>query len=294
MKIWINEQKAFEKINNKQAVLFDVRSVMDNKEATLNNFKEIIEESIPLLDFKYLYGSIQSNHTKPVVLGRHPLPDLNQLFAKLKYHTTDSQGSEKEIIIVDHQNGFNATRLLFLCKLLGLNSQIIDGGYENLTLFKKIPYKFEDNDALISLKNEDINNNFNHNFNHDYIAFCDDINSLIENKTENKILIDARAYKRYIGEVEPIDTIKGHIPTAINIPYYTLFNNGYIKDKTALQNIFKDVLSKESIVYCGSGMSATPLFCALLSLDEKVKVYAGSYSEWIEKNNTVELGEINE
>ena len=59
-------------------------------------------------------------------------------------------------------------------------------------------------------------------------------------------------------------------------------------------NIFKNVLTKECIVYCGSGMSATPLFCALLSLDEKVKVYAGSYSEWIEKNNNVEIGDFNE
>ena len=290
MKIWISEKEAYEKIRNQNAVLFDVRSVMDNKEATLNGFNEIIQDSVPILDYKYLYGRIHSKHTVPEVSGRHPLPDLNQLFAKLKYHSTDSQGSEKEIIIVDHQNGFNATRLVFLCKLLDLNSQIIDGGYEKLTLFNKLPYKFEGDDSSISFNNHDKN----HNFNHDYIAFCDDINLLIENKTENKILIDARAYKRYIGEVEPIDAIKGHIPTAINIPYDTLFNNGYIKDRTTLQNIFKDVLSKESIVYCGSGMSATPLFCALLSLGEKVKVYAGSYSEWIEKNNHVEVGEINE
>ncbi|RXK19247.1 sulfurtransferase [Macrococcus sp. DPC7161] len=290
MKIWIGEEEAFESIKNQQAILFDVRSVMDNKEATLNGFKEIIQDSVPILDYKYLYGTIHSNHTNPVVSGRHPLPDLNQLYAKLIHHTMNSHGETKDIIIIDHQNGFNASRLVFLCKLLNLNSQIIDGGYENITLFNKVPYELDDKETF---KIKDLDDK-NKNFNQKYIAFFDEIKSIIENKKDNKILIDARAYQRYIGEIEPIDSIKGHIPTAINIPYNTLFINGYIKDKTSLRNIFKNVLTKECIVYCGSGMSATPLFCALLSLDEKVKVYAGSYSEWIEKNNNVEVGDFNE
>ena len=45
--------------------------------------------------------------------------------------------------------------------------------------------------------------------------------SEVEKATENENIniVDIRGEKRYSGEIEPIDPIAGHIPTAINIPF---------------------------------------------------------------------------
>ena len=101
-------------------------------------------------------------------------------------------------------------------------------------------------------------------------------------------LIDARAAKRYRGEIEPIDPVAGHIPTAINFDWEQLKNNGMFLTQGLLAEKLNGLtnLSKPVIAYCGSGVTAAPLYASLKEAGyENVQLYVGSYSDWIRKND---------
>ncbi|MDJ1153685.1 rhodanese-like domain-containing protein [Macrococcus caseolyticus] len=268
MKIWIDEREALEYYISDQAVIFDCRGIMDNNTQSLEQFnQQHIQNSI--FSFPILTGN------NPMSNGRHPLPDLNEFHDFVTLH---AQG--RIIIAVDNKDGFFGTRFLYLCHLVGLDCYIIDGGYENLDGFSQY-FMAETNVSsvnrvLMADENIDIDNK---NLYYNQAIFID-IEALLKND-EERILIDARSKERFIGLFEPIDKVAGHIPEAINIPYSYCFEDGYIKDHAALTTLFQVTQDNPVTVYCGSGLSATPLYAALRSLDRDVALYAGSFSEWI-------------
>ncbi|MBQ5151750.1 sulfurtransferase [Macrococcoides caseolyticum] len=268
MKIWIDEREALEYYISDQAVIFDCRGIMDNNTQSLEQFNQHhIQNSI--FSFPILTGN------NPMSSGRHPLPDLNEFYSFVKIHAQD-----KTIIAVDNKDSFFGTRFLYLCHLVGLDCYIIDGGYENLDGFSQYfvsETEFSSvNRVLMADKNIDTDNK---NMYYNKAIFID-IEALLKND-EERILIDARSKERFIGLFEPIDSVAGHIPEAINIPYNDCFEDGYIKDHAALTTLFQVTQDNPVTVYCGSGLSATPLYAALRSLDRDVALYAGSFSEWI-------------
>lgn len=296
MKIWITEQEAYKLVQNNDAVLFDCRGIMDNLEQSIQNYQEERIEGAA-----YIHSFLMGNN--PISGGRHPLPDLNDFI-----DIVESFAQGKMIIGYDNRNSFYGTRFVFLCHLVGLECLLIQEGYEDLRLFKKstkdpfegkqhttvkfYKYSVKDYEMAAEKYKELANRDFNKNFNKDIITFCNNIQYIIKAPQDDIVLIDARAHERYIGEVEPMDKIAGHIPSAINIPFSEVYADGVPKNDEALRNVFKNVLGKESIIYCGSGLSATPLYAALKTLDQNVKVYAGSYSEWVSKYpNQIETGE---
>lgn len=97
------------------------------------------------------------------------------------------------------------------------------------------------------------------------------------------VLIDSRESKRYQGIEEPIDKKAGHIPGAVNKVWTKVLENGFYKKSEELQLSFTDISrDKEIIVYCGSGVTASPNYIALKEAGFKdVKVYVGSFSDWI-------------
>lgn len=102
-----------------------------------------------------------------------------------------------------------------------------------------------------------------------------------------KSILDARDYKRYIGEVEePRPGLqRGHIPNAVNIPYHTLIDDdGTYKSIDLILKKFKDRkinLDQEMFFYCGSGITACILLFAASELGaNKLSLYDGSWSEW--------------
>ncbi|MFC6117641.1 sulfurtransferase [Macrococcoides bohemicum] len=296
MKIWITEQEAYKLVQNNDAVLFDCRGIMDNLEQSIQNYQEERIEGAA-----YIHSFLMGNN--PISGGRHPLPDLNDFI-----DIVESFAQGKLIIGYDNRNSFYGTRFVFLCHLVGLECLLIQEGYEDLKLFKKsrkdpidgkqhttvkfYKYSVTEYEMAAETYKELANRDFNKVFNKDIITFCNNIQCLIKAPQDDVVLIDARAHERYIGEVEPMDKIAGHIPTAINIPFSEVYADGVPKNDEALRDVFKNVLGKESIIYCGSGLSATPLYAALKTLDQNVKVYAGSYSEWVSKYpNQIETGE---
>jgi thiosulfate/3-mercaptopyruvate sulfurtransferase len=110
-------------------------------------------------------------------------------------------------------------------------------------------------------------------------------------------LLDARAPERYRGEVEPVDPVPGHIPTAISAPYgANLDADGRLKDAEALRARFAELgitpsSDEEVVVSCGSGTSATHHSLAMRAagLPDPI-LYVGSYSDWSRSGEPVATG----
>jgi thiosulfate/3-mercaptopyruvate sulfurtransferase len=102
------------------------------------------------------------------------------------------------------------------------------------------------------------------------------------------ILIDGRAEPRYRGEVEPIDRIPGHIPTALNIPTQAALGpDGRVLASDQLAGMFRASGADPGdadmpvVTSCGSGVTAcfNSLAMRLAGLPDPI-LYAGSYSDW--------------
>ncbi|GGB05868.1 hypothetical protein ERX37_02720 [Macrococcus hajekii] len=244
MQVWIDE----EELDYSKHQLFDCRNVMDDIEASLALYnKHHIEHAIFVPGYPVLY-----EHNKPEE-GRHPLPNLalfKSFIEKYSQHTIP--------VAYDTDKGFMATRFFFLCDILGIPCLIMKQSYDKMTIAKSpgdmTMKDIEQLEALRSIEEPHIN--------HGLIASRDEV------RNTTATLIDARANKRFLGEEEPIDVQPGRIPGAVNFPYEKVFDN-QLPD------------TEEAIVYCGSGLSATSVYTALRAAGKKVKLYPGSYSEWI-------------
>jgi len=101
------------------------------------------------------------------------------------------------------------------------------------------------------------------------------------------IVLDARAGERFSGEIEPLDTIGGHIPDSVNrFMQLNLEVNGKFKTPAKLRSEFEALLGETSgaeIVHsCGSGVTACHnLFAMELAGMGTGRLYPGSWSEWI-------------
>jgi thiosulfate/3-mercaptopyruvate sulfurtransferase len=92
-------------------------------------------------------------------------------------------------------------------------------------------------------------------------------------------LLDARAPERFLGDVEPIDPVAGHIPGACNAPSTGfLAGDGTFLGEKDLAMLFGDV--DDVGAYCGSGVTASVVVAALATLGIDAALYPGSWSEW--------------
>jgi thiosulfate/3-mercaptopyruvate sulfurtransferase len=101
------------------------------------------------------------------------------------------------------------------------------------------------------------------------------------------LLLDARSPERYRGEVEPIDTVAGHIPDALNrFHQLNLQPDGTFKPAEQLRSEFDQILSgndpRDLIIYCGSGVTSCHHILAMeIAGLPGARLYPGSWSEWI-------------
>ena len=99
------------------------------------------------------------------------------------------------------------------------------------------------------------------------------------------LVVDARAPERYRGETEPIDPRAGHVPGAVNLPFAgNLDEEGRFLPEEELRRRFEAAgvrEDRETIVYCGSGVTATHDLLALESAGfTRVRLFPGSWSQW--------------
>lgn len=236
------------------------------------------QEHIPgavYFDLEKDLSSIPSKHG-----GRHPLPNINSMKKKLEQSGINN---EVKVIAYDDGSGEYASRFWWILSYLGHeNVFVLNGGFhawkqDNGQVEHGVP-SFETTSFEISINNA-------------MLASIDDVKNNIQ--TKDSILIDSRDSKRYLGLEEPIDKIAGRIPGSINKEWTEGFKNGYWKTISEQKQRFSEFNCTDSlIVYCGSGVTATPNILALIEAGfTNVKLYAGSYSDWVSyDDNPIEKG----
>ena len=103
--------------------------------------------------------------------------------------------------------------------------------------------------------------------------------------TAPRVLIDARAPRRFRGEVEPVDPVAGHIPGARNVPWEdSLGTQGRLRSPEELRQRFAALGiedGSDAVAYCGSGVSACMNLLALeVAGLSGARLYPGSWSDW--------------
>ncbi|MEZ4957625.1 MAG: sulfurtransferase [Saprospiraceae bacterium] len=276
----ISNKELNEILNDPKTVVIDCRFYLDNQE---KGYLEYLDSHISNAYYAHLDDDL-SGEIIPGQTGRHPFPDVKE-FAKL----CGKWGIDKEaqVVVYDQGNGGIAARLWFLLKWLGHEAvAVLNGGWQ-LWQEQQFPTSNE-----IPLPSQKI---FYPKENPTMIVTAETVREMINNKTYK--LVDSRAAERYSGEVEPIDPVAGHIPSAISAPFAeNLEANGLFKSEKTLKDRFTNLLKgsplQNTVFYCGSGVTACHNLLALSYAGfEEAKLYAGSWSEWIaDPNRPIETG----
>jgi thiosulfate/3-mercaptopyruvate sulfurtransferase len=221
-----------------------------------------------------IYFDLEKDLSKPASThgGRHPLPDLDDFIQKLEKAGIDDHTT---VVVYDHGEGAFASRFWWMLRYLGHDKvYVLNGGFKGWTeanneLTSEVPY-FEKTNLTIQIQDK-------------IVATIEDVKEAILDHQHSVVLIDSREEKRFLGIEEPIDKKAGHIPSAINKPWFDGLNSGLFKNGEEQQKRFKEINhSKQIIVYCGSGVTASPNFLALKEAGyENVRLYVGSFSDWI-------------
>lgn len=225
------------------------------------------------------YFDLNQDLSSPVQAhgGRHPLPDVAALAAKLSAAGIDAEGQREQpptlIVAYDDSRLAFASRLWWLLRYMG-HSQVavLDGGWSGW-LAAGLPVTAQQPFARAGA--------FVPQIQADWVVDIEQVKA--QKDQPGTVLIDSREGERYRGEKEPIDPIAGHIPGAVNYPWQQVTDaQGRVLPVQQQQQRWAGLdADPEIIVYCGSGVTA----CVnLLSLElagiEGAKLYAGSWSDW--------------
>jgi thiosulfate/3-mercaptopyruvate sulfurtransferase len=202
--------------------------------------------------------------------GRHPLPTADAFRERMEELGI---GSDSLVVAYDDVGGAIAARLWWMLDNLGHRGgvAVLDGGIkawvaQGMALSTDEPHYDR---ARLELADHWTN-----------VIAREELAVRLGSVT----LLDARARERYRGEVEPIDPIPGHIPTAISAPTMDNVDGaGYFLDQPALIARFAGLVADDrpTVNYCGSGTNAchNALAMRLAGLPDPI-LYVGSYSDW--------------
>ncbi len=244
-----------------RAQLLDVRWSLGERPGT--GFDSYLQGHLP--DARFLdLEAVLTGPTSDPKLGRHPLPDIDQLGAGLGALGIDPA---LPIVVYDEPGSFAAGRAWWVLRWAGLETKVLDGGIRawldagNLLETEEPPAAFG---APLSLTAGHL-----------------PTLEAAEVASFDGLLIDVRAPERYRGEVEPIDAGAGHIPGAVNRPVSAFWAaDGTLPPEPRLRELLALPEGEPVAVYCGSGVSAAQVVLALASLGVDAALYASSWSGW--------------
>jgi len=229
--------------------------------------------------------------------GRHPLPSPAAFIERM---AAAGIGDGDRVVGYDDAGGWVAARLWWMLDNLGYGRRGVDGEWVGV-LDGGIKAWIEAGEAL------------DHGDHAPRAAaalsaatLADEWRGVIErealkSRLGSVTLLDARAAPRYRGEVEPIDPVPGHIPTAVSAPFdMNLDTNGRMLGPGALRATYSelgidapsgDEPARDVVASCGSGTSAThhSLAMRLAGLPDPI-LYVGSYSDWSRSGEPIATG----
>lgn len=208
--------------------------------------------------------------------GRQPMPDKEAL---VELFQASGLTLEDAIIVYDDGGNPFATRAWWFLQYAGFeNAFILLEGFEEIKQ-AGIPVT----PAIPQPKRSSVIQRWNESI----YASRDFVEKTVSGGIDST-LIDARAANRYRGEIEPLDRVAGHIPGAFNFDWEQLKKEGHFQFDETIQNKLAEIANttEEVTVYCGSGVTASPLYAMLIHYGyDNVRLYVGSYSDWVSKEN---------
>jgi thiosulfate/3-mercaptopyruvate sulfurtransferase len=206
--------------------------------------------------------------------GRHPLPGREQ-FATLLGTLGIDNGTQ--VIAYDQANGAFAARFWWMLRWVGHDAvAVLDGGFDAWRAA---------GGALESGAPASPRRRFELRGAGQPIVTSEQV--LLASAQRDRVVVDARAAERYSGQVEPLDTVGGHVPGAINAPFSAnLGASGRFLPPAEMRRRWLQILGGSSpqnlIAMCGSGVTACHNLLALeVAGLPGASLYAGSWSEWI-------------
>jgi thiosulfate/3-mercaptopyruvate sulfurtransferase len=211
--------------------------------------------------------------------GRHPLPSPAAFAAHLG---RAGIGDEHLVVAYDDVGGWIAARLWWMLDTLGHRDvAVLDGGLAAWTgagapLTPEVPVwppaELHLGDAWTGVISREE----------------------LKRRLGSVVLLDARAAPRYRGEVEPIDPVAGHIPTALSAPIDGNLEDGRFRSPAELRARFAALGAdgaRPVVTSCGSGTSAIhhTIAMRLAGLPDPI-LYVGSYSDWSRSGEPVATG----
>ncbi len=274
----VSVEVLLEHLHDPDLVTVDARFELGDAQAGETAWRE---SHLPNASYVHLDRDL-SDKQKPAQFGRHPLPNADDFC-----HTVMRCGISRhsQVVVYDANDGaMAAARFWYLLRLLGHEKvAVLDGGLARW-LELDLPVSSDVPSHLPSLYHAD--------FDQSQIVTVDAIQS---NLSSNEfVLLDARAPERYRGEIEPIDKVAGHIPSALNRPYSSNLENSRFRSPEFLRQDFLGLLgehpSSETILYCGSGVTACHNLLAMeIAGLSGAKIFPPSWSGWIsDVDNPVE------
>ncbi len=223
------------------------------------------------------YANLDEDLAGPVSdsTGRHPLPT-----AKVFANTIGAWGIDNisQVVVYDHGSGAIAARLWWMLNWLGHEQvAVLNGGY---AAWQEAGYVVSDSTETANAAS------FWPVPDSGRIVSTDELQDSM-NAGNLPLIVDARDRPRFAGLSEPIDSLAGHIPGAVNYPFSESLNvAGRWKSRDELRDGWAQVLGASTdlswVSMCGSGVTACHLaLSAGLAGYPLPRLYVGSWSEWI-------------
>ncbi len=267
----ISTQDLQQRLQQEDLLLLDCRFALEDPAYGRRSY---LEGHLPGAHFLDLEQDLSAPVIKGVT-GRHPLPDASALVERLR---SCGLRQDSQVVLYDDGPGAFAARAWWLLVWLGKRDglYLLDGGLK----------AWREAGLELTCAAPD-------NAPGDFCAEPD--NSLVLSAeqlavrlgTADLTLLDARALPRFLGEVEPIDPVAGHIPGAQCAAFTdNLGADGRFLPADELRQRFDGLRGERPlenlVAYCGSGVTACHnLFAMSLAGYPLAPLYAGSWSEWI-------------